>query len=211
MLDKQPGVRESAVVGRDRVHAVLVLESGASAEEVVRGANAVLEEHQKVRDVSVWPGDALPRTEGTGKLKRREVQDWVASGAGPRAGKPEGGLESIVARYARNRAVGPGTTLEELGLSSLERVELMMAIEQNFGTSMDEGQFTAARTVSDLRAALDAPVASREPIVFPSWNRSGVLRSSCAVSLATWILPTIRLFVWASAKGASISMRSRGR
>src|SRR5262249_47553532 len=61
-LDRQPGVRESAVVGRDRVHAVLSLEPGADAEAIVRDANASLEEHQKIGGVSVWPGAALPRT-----------------------------------------------------------------------------------------------------------------------------------------------------
>ena len=98
----------------------------------MRAANSLLEEHQKVRAVSVWPGDSLPRTEGTGKLKRAEVQRWVSSGAAPPAPE-QATLESIVSRFAQNRAVGPATTLDELGLSSLERVELMMAIEQGFG------------------------------------------------------------------------------
>ena len=35
VLDRQPGVRESAAVGRDRVQAVLVLSPGADADEVV--------------------------------------------------------------------------------------------------------------------------------------------------------------------------------
>ena len=80
---RPPGVRESAVVGPDRVHAVLVLEPGANEDAIVRAANAALEEHQKIRGVSVWPETELPRTEGTGKLKRREVQQWVAGGVGP--------------------------------------------------------------------------------------------------------------------------------
>src|SRR5262249_14408159 len=152
----------SAVVGTDRVHAVLVLEPGADADAIVRSGNAALEEHQKIRSVSLWPGESLPRTEGTAKLKRREVQQWVASGATPRAGRSgQGAVEDVVARYAQNRAVRPDTTLDELGLSSLERVELMMALEQNFGTSLDEGQFTAARTVGDLRSALERPAVPR--------------------------------------------------
>jgi long-chain acyl-CoA synthetase len=202
VLDRQPEVRESAVVGTDRVHAVLVLDPGADADRVVRSANALLEEHQKIRGVSVWPGDALPRTEGTAKLKRREVQQWVASGVGPRtASSSQDTLEGVVARYAQDRAVKPDTTLEELGLSSLERVELMMAIEKNFGTSLDESQFAAAQTVSDLRSVLDHPVAPQEPIAFPSWNRSAPARVARRASLTTWILPIARLFLWITTEG----------
>jgi long-chain acyl-CoA synthetase len=202
VLDQQPGVRESAVVGRDRVHAVLVLAAGADPEAVVRGANTALEESQRIRGVSVWTHGALPRTEGTGKLKRREVQQWVESGAGPRAAAAgSGSLESIVARYARNRQVRADTTLDELGLSSLERVELILAIERSFGTSMDESQFTAARTVGDLRAALNSPGAPRDPIAFPSWNRSAPARLLRNLSLAAWILPICRLFLWVKVLG----------
>src|SRR5450755_977097 len=64
-LNRQTGVRESAVVGSDRAHAVLVLDPAADAEAIVRSANAELEEHQKIRGFSLWPADALPRTEGT--------------------------------------------------------------------------------------------------------------------------------------------------
>ena len=201
-LDRQPGVRESAVVGRDRAHAVLVLEPGADAESIVRAANGALEEHQKIRGVSVWPAGALPRTEGTGKLKRREVQQWVDTGAAPRADASAGqSIEDIVARYAQSREIGPGTTLDELGLSSLERVELMMAIERRFGGSVDEAQFTAARTVADLQTAVERPVAPGEPLSFPAWNRGRPARFLRAASLIAWILPIARLFLWLKVEG----------
>jgi long-chain acyl-CoA synthetase len=202
VVERQPGVRESAVVGRDRAHAVLVLEPGADADSIVRAANSTLEEHQKIRGVSIWPGDALPRTEGTAKLKRCDVQQWVDSGATPQSpATSQDSLEEIVARYAHQRTVGAGTTLDELGLSSLERVELMMAIEQRFATNLDEGQFAAARTVGDLRTALGRPLAPREPIAFPSWNRRAPARALRVASLVTWILPIARLFLWVTAEG----------
>src|SRR5579872_4475984 len=49
VLSAIPGVRDSAVVGRDRAHAVLVLEPRANPDDIVRQANASLEEHQKIR------------------------------------------------------------------------------------------------------------------------------------------------------------------
>src|SRR5262249_44801960 len=94
------------------------------------------------------------------------------------------------------------TTLDELGLSSLERVELMMAIERNLGASVDEGRFTAARTVGDLKTALESgAAAATEPFEFPSWNRRTWARRLRTSSLATWILPIHRVFLWVSAKG----------
>ena len=42
VLDRVSGVRDSAVVGRERVHVVLVLEPGADKDEVVRRANMAL-------------------------------------------------------------------------------------------------------------------------------------------------------------------------
>ncbi|MGA8014005.1 MAG: class I adenylate-forming enzyme family protein, partial [Candidatus Acidiferrales bacterium] len=46
VLNEIPGVRESAVVGRDRVHAVLVLEDPGDPSEIIRRANLQLEDHQ---------------------------------------------------------------------------------------------------------------------------------------------------------------------
>ena len=40
----------------------------------------------------------------------------------------------------------------------------------------NEGRFSVARTVGELRSALDRPGASQEPIAFPGWNRSAAAR-----------------------------------
>ena len=73
VLKQQPGVRDAAVIGTDRVHAVLILEPATNAEEIVRRANARLADYQRIRSFSIWPHDEFPRTEGTGKLKRHEI------------------------------------------------------------------------------------------------------------------------------------------
>ena len=82
VLNEIPGVKESAAVGMDRVHAVLVLEPGADADAIVREANSKLEDHQRIQGVSLWPERELPRTEGTAKLKRAAIWQWVNSGGG---------------------------------------------------------------------------------------------------------------------------------
>src|SRR5688572_24300914 len=208
-LNELPGVRESAVVGiaegaQERVHAVLVLEGDADPDALLRAANARLDDHQRIRTVSVWPGGDLPRTEGTRKLKRRAIRDWVVAG-GRAVELPEGdSIEAVIARFARGRSVSGTTTLEELGLTSLERVELMVALEDRFQTRLDEGRFSEAASVSALKQLIEQPAAAEvvdDPVDFPRWNRSWPVTLVRRLSHATWIVPLTHLFAHAQVEG----------
>ncbi|MEO5819244.1 MAG: AMP-binding protein [Vicinamibacteraceae bacterium] len=235
------GVTDAAVVGRswgseERVHAVVVAEPGADLDAIVQQANTSLGDHQKIRSASAWPGAELPRTDGTRKLKRREVKRWVdgdttatSAAAGDRRAES---VLAAVQRFAPGRAdLGPDTTIEALGLSSLERVELLMAIEEHAQTTLDEAAFAEARTIGDLarlagegatgdtagaatsgaapRQAGMAPGmppakagdASEGPVVFPTWNRRWPFTWLRNASLLTWILPIGRAFAWVKVEG----------
>lgn len=157
------GVRDAGVVaggagGREHVHAVLLLDAGADPDTVVKAANARLEDHQRIRAFSIWPGRSLPRTEGTQKLKRRDLKRWVEGDAArpPRDDGRSAGrsVEEVVAGFAHGRTVSGDTTLDELGLSSMERIELLLALERSFDRSVDETALVGASTVADLRAML---------------------------------------------------------
>ncbi len=209
VLNSLPGVRESAVVGvtqgaEERVHAVLLLEPGGDSASIVRAANAQLQDHQRIRTASAWPGSELPRTEGTGKLKRSQIRQFVISGAAPVAPERADSVEALIARFARGRDVSGTTTIEELGLSSLERVELMVALEDRFQTRIDEAQFSDAASIGDLRKLVTQPTATEpveEPVSFPSWNRSPVVALVRRLSLAMWILPLARVFAHLTISG----------
>jgi long-chain acyl-CoA synthetase len=220
VLNAVPGVRESAVVGsvaggQERVHAVLVLEPGSAPEPIVARANQALQDHQRIRSYSVWSDGDLPRTEGTKKLKRQAIRTWVASGARPdvAAGEGEDPLTALFARFAGGRAMGAGTSLADLGLSSLERVELMVALEDRLQTRIDETQFAAAKTIEDVKALLArAPAHAEvsEPVDFPSWNRHPLVGVIRRLSLATWILPLARVFAWIHVEGREHLAHLRG-
>jgi long-chain acyl-CoA synthetase len=237
MLNDQPGVQESAVVGApvqrssaERVHAVVVLSQAADLERIVRDANARLGDHQKIRGATLWPGRELPRTEGTRKLRRRELREWVlaqrgdpdhaaarpespAPGSAAGAGADERNVMSVLRRFTPGRTITSATTIDELGLSSLERVELMMALEEALQVTMDEARFAAASTVADLEVltrpidalaagpGATATTAAAEPIGFPSWNRSAPARVLRRASLPTWILPPARVFASLKVEG----------
>jgi long-chain acyl-CoA synthetase len=216
VLNELPGVKESAVVGAplpgstaERVQAVLVLDPGTDPDDIVRAANARLLDHQKIRTAAVWSGAELPRTEGTRKLKRRELRGWLLAAAGggrqQAAARPDGdrSVIAVLERFAPGRAIAPNTTIDELGLSSLERVELMMALEEARQVTIDESRFSSAATVSDLEAltrpvetgGAAAVVSAPEQIAFPSWNRSLPARIVRQASLPTWILPLGRIWM----------------
>jgi len=218
VLDAQAGVRESAVVGvtdgaQERVHAVLLLEPATDTDAVLRAANASLQDHQRVRAASLWPGVALPRTEGTRKLKRNAIREWVASGARPVAAAAGHSVEALIERFTRGREVAEGTTLEELGLSSLERVELMVALEDTFQMRFDESRFAQAGSVGQLKALVAAPpedAALDEPVDFPSWNRRRPMWLVRRLSQATWLLPLARAFAHARVEGLEHLRELRG-
>jgi len=209
VLNQLAGVIDSAVVGvvdgaQERVHAVLVLAPGGDPDAVVRVANAQLQDHQRIRTSSVWAGADLPRTEGTRKLKRRAIRDWVMAGARPVEARSGDSLEDLLARFTHGREVTGTTTLDELGLSSLERVELMVALEDRFQTRIDEGRFSEARSLADLKQLVEqAPATTtvEEPVEFPSWNRTWPVRIIRRLSHATWIVPLTKAFAHARVEG----------
>ena len=203
VLNDLPGVKDSAVVGvahgaEERVHAVLLLDGRRDTDTIVREANGRLQDHQRIRSASVWPGTELPRTEGTRKLKRAQIREWVRSGSTAVAEPRADTVEALLARFAQGRDISGVTTLEELGLSSLERVELMVALEDRFQTRIDEGRFAEAASVGDLKKLLEQPATDEteadEPVDFPTWNRTLPVRVLRRLSMATWILPLARVF-----------------
>ena len=148
----------------------------------------------------------LPRTEGTRKLKRAAIREWVAAGGQPLATAGGDTLEALIARFARGRDVSGDTTLEELGLSSLERVELMVALEDRFQTRIDEGALRGgAQRRRSQAAASSSDRRPRSTRTSRSTSRRGTARWPVRLvrrlSLATWILPLARVFAHVRVEG----------
>lgn len=93
-------------------------------------------------------------------------------------------------------------TLDDLGLSSLERVELMVALENRFQTRVDE--------LKQLVEQGSLPEHAEPPVDFPTWTRAWPARVVRRLSLATWILPLARLFAHTRVEGLDISRPSTG-
>ncbi len=231
-INAQPGVRDSAVVGAaapgstsERVHAVLVLEPGADVDAIVRARQRAARRSPEDPRRRGLAGGELPRTDGTRKLKRRELKalDRRRAHAGSRAPADASGSLGAQCSRASRRAdiIAPTTTIDELGLSSLERVELMMALEEAFQVTVDEGavrRSTHRRRSRALTQPLEPAaagtghVAPRRVIRVPAWNQSRAARALRRVSLPTWILPLGRVFARVEVRGARAPARaSTGR
>jgi long-chain acyl-CoA synthetase len=186
-LRGQHEVRDCVVIGLERDGnaepcAVLLLRDRASdAEAVVRRANASLAEYQQMRRWFVWPEQDFPRTPTQKPLLPRIREAVEAEESKPGARGAASPLAELIARIT-GRATSPlsaGTHLaKDLNLSSLDRVELLSALEERYQVDLRESGFSETTTVGDLERLLREPASSgvapgkarREPaFVFPRW------------------------------------------
>ncbi len=211
-LNRQPGVAEAVVVGAPRseaqveVHAVLLLREPTEtvAAEAVAAANRVLAEHQRIQGWTIWPGEDFPRTH-TLKIKKHEVLQTLAEIAAGKpavapkppivdAGSPLLRIVSESCGLSAN-AIQPESTLgDDLHLDSLGRVELLSAIEEEFGAYLDEAAISPTTTVADLERMIAAAPRTREGETYPSWPRHPIVGALRELALQTLVFPFYRLF-----------------
>jgi len=146
----------------------------ANVGDIIRfemeGASVNLPHHKRVLGYEIWM-DPLPRT-STGKIKRFEIERRVKAAADARrdpAGpalddadrafleRPELApvLEVIRQAAKPGATVTPDANLElDLGLDSMERVELLTALEQQIGADIPDEVLQRLYTVRELAEAL---------------------------------------------------------
>jgi long-chain acyl-CoA synthetase len=137
----------------------------------MEGRSVGLPAHKRVLGYEVWM-EPLPRTT-TGKLKRfeieRRVRDRQAASTEPAAAITDADREwseredvapilAVIQKAAREgRVARPDANLElDLGLDSMERVELLTALEQRFGADVPEEDAQRIFTVRELVEAIGA-------------------------------------------------------
>ncbi|HET8889716.1 MAG TPA: AMP-binding protein [Candidatus Angelobacter sp.] len=212
-LRKQPQVRDVVVVGvakggNAEACAVLLLNNGDSGSAAVANANQTLADFQKIRRWFVWPDDDFPRT-STQKprleLIRRAAETQVnGSGADPTlshmarkngALAVDGTLEELVSNIAGHRVeLKPGAHLEhDLNLSSLDRVELMAAIENRYQVDLGDREFSKVNTVADLEGLLkkSAPETKKNDYPYSRWPQNWLVRWVRALVYHAVTLPYI--------------------
>ena len=178
-LRRQPEVKHCVVVGIDRGGnaepcAVLILKDHGDAEAAVRRANESLAEYQRMRMWIEWPQDDFPRT-STQKPKRKlisEVAQARMQGSSVVATDGQAGpLADLISRVtgrARAALKEDASLDSDLGLSSLDRVELLSAVEDRYQVDLSEARFSAVKTVGDLEKMLRGESAPPSAYHYPS-------------------------------------------
>jgi long-chain acyl-CoA synthetase len=86
-----------------------------------------------------------------------------------------GDLENLLHKFAAGGSAS-GSIENELNLSSLDRVELMSALEERYQVELSEPAFADAKTVSDVERLLREPSARRAEYVYPRWALAAPVR-----------------------------------
>ena len=219
VLRQDERLTDAAIVGWPpgpdlRVHAVLLLDDPAAAEDVVTSANQRLAPHQRVRGFTVWPEEDLPRTH-TLKVKKPLVLERLpelvaAAAAGASAATagstrigakldalPADPVAAVIAEVAGvpvDRLV-PTARLElDLEMDSLKRVELLGVIEEELGIYLDDDALAPDATVAEVAAMIEAARGQKRKPMRWSWPLSPLVRAVGVASQLFFMYPLATLF-----------------
>ncbi len=178
-LRRQPEVKDCIVIplpqnGNADPCAVVILRSASAAPElVIEQANASLAEYQRIRHWSVWPDEDFPRT-STQKPRINVIRQAVLANLGAKSADQSSSrpLAELIARITGQPATESGRKIDleaDFNLTSLDRVELMGALEDRYQVDLGESGFAAAKTVADLEGLLHAKPSERARYHYPAW------------------------------------------
>jgi len=185
LLNRIAGVKESCVIGLDRgngeeVHAVLLLDdSGRAPEEIISQANGKLDALQRITGFTLWHEPEFPKTT-TLKIKKFAVKEQLKKGL---VGNATGaGRDALLNLLAKVTGTGVDKIREEsllvndLGLTSIDRLELVSFLEQEYRLDIEDSQIGPQTKVSDLRQI----ITKREKLTrrdhFRFWTNSDFSR-----------------------------------
>jgi long-chain acyl-CoA synthetase len=179
-LRQRPEVRDCVVVGVQQGGnaepvAVLLMRDSTDPATAVQQANRQLSDYQQMRRWWLWPEDDFPRTP-TLKPKTSVIQAATQqhfSGDGGAPAVSQGELGDLIARITGRNigALVPGAKLEgDLNLNSMDRVELMSALEDRYQVDLKEANFASISTIADLERLLHEPQKSiQSGYRYPRW------------------------------------------
>jgi long-chain acyl-CoA synthetase len=190
----QPGVRDCVVIGIERDGnaepcAVLLLEDSPHANQaaVIENANRSLAEYQKIRHSFLWPDPDFPRTPTLKPLLPR-ILEFVNARLDTAVTPPDGNspLATLIAQITGRplAADSRDAALDaDLHLTSLDRVELMSALESRYQTDLGDVRFSEVSTVGQLQKLLTESPAAPAQHLYPRWPQN-------------WLTTAVRLGVY---------------
>jgi long-chain acyl-CoA synthetase len=206
-----------------RIHAVLLLEDGIDAGGAVRQANIRLEPHQRIAEWSVWPDVDFPRS-SLAKVRRVEVAQRIVAPVDPATPEataawrdtgsvpppPLSAIRQVGDRHRRIELLrdhllrgqpsedeADTKLIEDLGLSSLDTIELLASLEAQQPFAFEPTSLTADDTLADVRAKLTGAHQARSQSAAPPrmdrpWFRFGQ-RVLAPMVLGVWTTAVARV------------------
>ena len=89
----------------------------------------------------------------------------------------------------------------DLGLSSLDRVELLSALEDRYQVDLSEAQFSAVRTVGDLEKMLRGEAVTVQGYHYPAWTLAWPVRWVRLAAQYLLMRPAVLLLGWPRIEG----------
>jgi long-chain acyl-CoA synthetase len=191
-LREQSGVKDVVVLGIDldgnaEPCAVLLLnDPSMDPARIVAAANKKLADFQRLRRWMVWPDPDFPRTPTQKPIVPRIRAAVEAKFGGSSAAAGAGALTDMIARIkgmAPQSLPGSAALDEHLNLSSLDRVELMSALEERYQVDLSEVKFSDATTIGELEEVLRNPPKDPVGLKYPRWPQS-------------WFITAVRVIVY---------------
>jgi long-chain acyl-CoA synthetase len=207
-LRKDPSVRDCVVVGLERdgnaepCGVLLLREPSADATAIIARANARLADFQQMHRWLVWRDNDFPRTPTQKPVlsRIREFAEEELVGAHSSASQASSALRELLARVSGGAPIQPGSAAQ-LQLSSIERVELLSALEDRYQLDLSETEFSNADSVAALEHLLEQP-ALRAPIFhYPRWAQSWPVRLIRAAVFYLLVCPAMFLLGWPRVRG----------
>jgi len=172
VLNKIPGVKDSCVIGigrEEEVYAVLLLKGKLNAEKIINEANKKLDISQKIKNFSVWPYEDFPRTT-TLKIKKFIVKEFIEKRkkiiVPP---KKKSKIHELLAKFT-SKKISEDSTLQSLGLSSIDRIELVSSLEQEFSIEIDEEKVVPQTRVKNLSFMVKEGKSIEARSIFQKWT-----------------------------------------
>jgi len=183
-LRNQKGVRDCVVLGlrqngnEEPCAALLLDRSDGDASAVIEQANKSLAEYQRIRQWLVWPEPDFPRTP-TQKPALQPIRAIAeaklgSAGATLRTTSVADLVAQITGRTGNSASATDGRDAVE-SMSSLDRVELMSAMEDRYQVDLSEAKFAQAASIGELEQLVRQPGDAFIEHVFPRWPQNRLI------------------------------------
>jgi long-chain acyl-CoA synthetase len=204
-LNAHPLVAESCVVGVKKeegevVHAVVITKYPKDLSKIIKDTNQNLASHEQIMEVSLWQKEDFPRTPIL-KIDRKRIAETLRGvGVTKEPVKIDVydkviNLISQVAKIASTEIKENSTLATDLKLDSLQRVELLSLIEQDFAVAIPEASINPQTTVEILRRLIQESPTESPEIPINQWNYNPMFAKIRTILQNVFAFPIHSLFV----------------